>query len=99
MCQMKEIRSKPNFYFHDFQDGCRSISFSWILFNMALVCALLLYLPSFMSITYLLQLLRLFEIFYRNPTSVIFKMAAVPANFNFQIGSIAENVLHDIYYY
>jgi len=66
---------------------------------MALVCALLLYLPSFMSITYLLQLLRLFEIFYRNPTSVIFKMAAVPANFNFQIGSIAENVLHDIYYY
>jgi len=31
--------------------------------------------------------------------SVIFKMVAVPANFKFQIGSIAENVLHDIYYY
>jgi len=29
--------------------------------------------------------------------STIFKMATVPANFNFQIGSIAENVLHDIY--
>ena len=26
-------------------------------------------------------------------------MAAVPANFNFQIGSIAENVLHDLSYY
>jgi len=26
-------------------------------------------------------------------------MAAFPANFNFQIGSIAKNVLHDIYYY
>jgi len=25
-------------------------------------------------------------------------MAAIPANFNFQIGSIAENVLHDLYY-
>ena len=29
----------------------------------------------------------------------IFKMAAVPVKFNFQIVSIAENVLHDIYYY
>jgi len=51
------------------------------------------------AIAYLLQLLCLFEIFYRNPTSVIFNMAAVPANFNFQTGSIAETVLHDIYYY
>ena len=50
------------------------------------------------AIAYLLQLLCLFEIFYRNPTSVIFKMAAVPANFNFQIGSISENVLHDLCY-
>ena len=25
-------------------------------------------------------------------------MAAVPANFNIQIGSIAEHVLHDLYY-
>jgi len=25
-------------------------------------------------------------------------MAAVPTNFNFQIESIAKNVLHDIYY-
>ena len=50
------------------------------------------------AIAYLLQLLCLFEIFYRNPTSVIFNMAAVPANFNFQTGSIAETVLHDIYY-
>ena len=25
-------------------------------------------------------------------------MAAIPANFNFQIGSIAENVLHDLHY-
>ena len=46
------------------------------------------------AIAYLLQLLCLFEIFYRNQKSAIFKMAAVPANFNFQIGSIAENVLH-----
>ena len=47
-----------------------------------------------MSIAYLLQLLWHFEISYRNPMSAIFKMAAVPANFHFQI----ENVLHDIYY-
>jgi len=26
-------------------------------------------------------------------------MAALPANFNFQIGYIAKNVLHDIYNY
>jgi len=26
-------------------------------------------------------------------------MAAVPANFNFQIRSIAKNAVHDIYYY
>jgi len=26
-------------------------------------------------------------------------MAAVPANLDFQIGSIAKNVLHDLYYY
>ena len=42
-------------------------------------------------------LLWLFEIFYRNPMSAIFKMAAVPANFNFQIGSIAEKFLHGVY--
>ena len=63
-----------------------------------LVWVLLLYSPSFMSIAYLLQLLWLFEIFYRNPTSTIFKMSVVPAKFNFQIGSIAEDVLHDLYY-
>ena len=28
----------------------------------------------------------------------IFRMVAVPANFNFQIGSIAENVLNDLHY-
>ena len=35
-------------------------------------------------------------LFYRKPTSTILKMAAIPANFNFQSGSIADNVLHDI---
>ena len=57
-----------------------------------------LFTKFFMSIAYLLQLLWLFEIFYRNPTSAIFKLSAVPANFNFHIGSIAENVLHSINY-
>ena len=36
---------------------------------------------------------------FSNPASAIFKMAALPANFNFQIGYIAKNVLHDIYNY
>ena len=39
-----------------------------------------------------------FWFFYRNPTSVIFKTAAVPANFNFLIRSIAENVFHELCY-
>ena len=37
--------------------------------------------------------------FYSKPRSAIFKMAAVLANFDFQIGSLAEIVLHDIYMY
>ena len=64
-----------------------------------LLWVLLHYLPSFKSIAYLLHLLWLFEVFYRNQTSPIFKMADVPANFIFQIGSIVKNVLHDVYYY
>ena len=60
---------------------------------------MVLYLPSFVALAYLLQLLWPFKIFYRNPTSAIFKIAAIPANFNFQTGSIAENVFYDIYYY
>ena len=76
----KKIRSKPNLPFRDFSRWPPfDISNSFITFS------LLLYLSSFMSIVYLLQLLWLFEIFYRNATSAIFKMAAVPANFNFQI--------------
>ena len=57
-----------------------------------------LYLSIFMSIAYILQMLGFFEIFYKNPTSAIFKISTVPANFNFQIRSIAENVLHSLCY-
>jgi len=58
----------------------------------------ILFTKFYMSIAYLLQLLCIFEIVYRNPTSAIFKLSAVPANFNFHIESIAENVLHNINY-
>ena len=97
MCQLKKIRSKPNLHFRDFSIW-PPFDISNIFYKLCstrlLVWVLLLYSPSFMSIAYLW----LFEIFYRNPTSTIFKMAVVPAKFNFQIGSIAEDVLHDLYY-
>jgi len=37
-----------------------------------------LYLSMFMSIAYILQMLGFFEIFYKNPTSAIFKMSTFP---------------------
>ena len=45
----------------------------------------------------IIQLLWLFEFFDRNPTSAMFKMTAVPANFNFQVESIAEKMFSMTY--
>ena len=101
ICQHKKIRYKPNLHVRDFS--------RWPLFDISNIFINFVqhvywyeycysFYQMFIPITYLLQLLWRFEVFYRNPTSVIFKMAAVPTNFNFQIESIAKNVLHDIYY-
>ena len=84
-----------------FQDGRHSISiiFSKILFNAAIGMSTVTLFTKGHVNNLSITIAMTFEIFDRNPTSAIFRMAAVPANFNFQIRSISENVLHDIYNY
>ena len=54
MCQLKQIRSKPNLHFRDFS---RWPPFD-IRFNTTIgMRIILLYLPRFKSIAYILQLL------------------------------------------